>query len=331
MSENLLKNASFEEGTHHQEFGEINAPDGWVAFWYEGPAPHDPQNPVGYARPEMTVIPDAPPFKGPNRVHSDSQEPTPKKALKYFAFSKIMDAGLYQTVAVQPGTRLRATAWAHGWSNDGWNKQHKYASNPRWSEGEGVEKNAFYAEDGPDVPASARNMRFRVGIDPSGGTDARAATVVWGKAAYVYNAHAQLPAAEAVAQAAQVTVFLRCDVLWPFKHNDAYWDDAELVAVGAAPETPEGLPEPAYVLLPPQAGPEWVQAVVNSRAWLSKKWLIGSQRQAASAVRAVIAVNPGQAEGVTPDWFSQNLPGVQFVAVEAASPVELTSKLEAYG
>ncbi len=235
MSQNLLKNSSFEAGTHHQTFAKVIVPDDWLAFWHDGAASHDPNNEVGYCRPEMKVIPDVLPFKGPNRVHSDSEEPTAQKALMYFAFGKIMDAGIYQQVAVQPGARLCATAWAEGWSNDGFNPKNAHKDNPRWSEGAQVGLSAFYAEEGAVTDDAARNLRFRVGIDPTGGADAWAAAVVWGKAAHIYNAYAQAPAVETVAQAATVTVFLRCDALWPYMRNDAYWDDAELVVVTEPP------------------------------------------------------------------------------------------------
>jgi hypothetical protein len=33
---------------------------------------------------------------------------------------------------------------------------------------------------------------------------------------------------QAQAQASTVTVFLRSQTAWPFKHNDVYWDDARL-------------------------------------------------------------------------------------------------------
>ncbi|MBN1886548.1 MAG: hypothetical protein JW850_01105 [Thermoflexales bacterium] len=235
MSENLLKNPSFEGDTHHQTFAELNVPDGWTAFWYEGPATHDNANKVGYCRPEMRVIPDEPPFKSPNRVHSEGERPSPKNALMYFAFGKVMDAGVYQSVSVQPGAQLRATAWAHGWSNDGFNDQNLHRDDPRWSEGQEVGSNAFWAEAGTIGDDAARNMRFWIGIDPTGGADARAGTVVWGKAVHIYNTHAQLPVLEVIAQASQVTLFLRCDALWPYKHNDAYWDDAELTIVSRVP------------------------------------------------------------------------------------------------
>ena len=70
-----------------------------------------------------------------------------------------------------------------------------------------------------------------MGIDPTGGTNPFASTVAWGRGAHIYNQYAQLPSVEETAQADTVTVFLRSKTLWSFKHNDAYWDDAELVVV----------------------------------------------------------------------------------------------------
>jgi hypothetical protein len=55
--------------------------------------------------------------------------------------------------------------------------------------------------------------------------------VVWSQGWHIYNGFVQPVTAEATAQSGTVTVFLRSRTKWPFKHNDAYWDDAELVAV----------------------------------------------------------------------------------------------------
>jgi hypothetical protein len=102
------------------------------------------------------------------------------------------------------------------------------------------------------------NFSFMLGIDPTGGTNPYAPTVVWGPVAHIYNQHHQVPAVEATAESETITVFLRSRTLWPFKHNDAYWDDAELLAVGEAPEpTPEPTPTPT-------PGPvEWDYPVVD--------------------------------------------------------------------
>ena len=74
-----------------------------------------------------------------------------------------------------------------------------------------------------------------------------------------------MPPVEAVAQSFTVAVFLLSKTWWPFKHNDAYWDDAVLEVVDE-PEPPvelgRGQPriqyKRKYILLP--------QAISRKRA-----------------------------------------------------------------
>jgi len=219
---NLLNNASFEGGwwrkTHTgQEFGEIFVPEGWVAYWSaEKTVPHDPNNTVGYGRPEMHVINREPPFLDPLRVHSGN------RALKFFTFWRIHDAGIYQQVTgVTPGATLEATAQAQAWSSQ--------QDDAHTSDGAGT--GAFFKLEGQTDNAVQRNFTFKVGIDPTGGTDPWADSVVWGQGAHIYNVYAQVPAVQATAQGTKVTVFLRSTVLWPYKHCDAYWDAASLKVV----------------------------------------------------------------------------------------------------
>ncbi len=240
MSTNLLVNGDFErgwDGTHHRclvfpvngapyerEAGEIACPAGWVAWYRHGlPVEHDPQNTVGWCAPEVRpcgLTPD------PLRVRTGNW------GCLVFTFSRIHDAGLFQKVQVTPGARLKLTAWAYAWSTK-WG--HPNEDNPRWSDGCGT--NAFYAEeDSPGLNDDLRNFTFWVGIDPTGGTNPYAPTVVWSKGAHIYNAYRQVPAVETVAQSGTVTVFLRSRTLWPFKHNDAYWDDVVLELVSPIPQ-----------------------------------------------------------------------------------------------
>lgn len=222
---NLLKNPGFEGNwwrkTHTgQEFGEIFVPENWVAFWQEGgPVPHDPSNPNGYGRPEMLIINREPPFLDPLRVRSGA------RGLKFFTFYRIHKAGLYQQVSgIQKGTRLSATGWAHAWSS--------VEDDPKVSDGVG--KQAFYTRVSDYHKTDAvRNFVFDIGIDPEGGTDPWSDDIIWGEGAHIYNAFAQIPAVEAVAESDKVTVFIRSSVLWPFKHCDAYMDDFELTVVDA--------------------------------------------------------------------------------------------------
>lgn len=200
-----------------QEYGEIFVPEGWVAFWKEGlPVPHDPQNTVGYGRPEMQVIQKVPPFLNPPRIHSGDW------SLKYFTFYRIHDAGIYQTVTVPNNARLRASFWAHAWSSQ--------LDDP------------FHSDQ--TTEDDRENFTFTVGIDPTGGTDPWADSVVWGEGAHIYDTFAQVPV-EVVAQGTQVTVFIRSQVLWPFKHCDSYVDDVILEVIDTPTEC-RGKPRVQY-------------------------------------------------------------------------------------
>ena len=241
---NLLKNPGFEGNwwrkTHTgQEFGEIFVPEDWVAFWKQGgPVPHDPGNPIGYGRPEMHVINREPPFLDPLRIQDGN------RGLKLFTFYRIHDAGVYQRVeGITPGTWLRGTGFAHAWSSG--------QDNPRVSDGVG-EGPFFVRASDYDKVDNVRNFTFTIGIDPTGGTDPWASTVVWGEGAHIYNAHAQVPPVEVVAQGTAVTFFARSAVLWPFKHCDAYMDEMELVVVDGGVLPPEEPPvvEPEEPLIP---------------------------------------------------------------------------------
>lgn len=243
---NLLQNPGFEgqwwrETASGRAFDEIYVPKPWIAYWREGPAvPHDPLNSTGYGRPEIQIINREVPFLSPLRIR------TGNRAVKLFTFYRIHDAGLFQQVTgVQPGSRLRGTAWAHAWSSTG--------DDPRLSEGVGNQPLFVRASDPApeslEPDAGLENFTFMVGIDPKGGCDPWSADIVWGEGAHIYNGYAQVPPVEAIAATSTVTLFLRSSVLWPFKHCDAYLDDAQLVTVGevSAPVRVEMTPEDAVV------------------------------------------------------------------------------------
>jgi hypothetical protein len=247
MATNLLLNGRFEadwdEQKSHQvliiprdggapsleERGNIFTPPHWLVWFRHGlPVDHDPSNGIGWAQPEVR---DAWISGDPRRVREG------QKAILLFTFFRIHDAGFSQQVSVNPGDRLRLAAWAHAWSN------HRDSSNPdsfphpddsSWSEGQGVGYNHFFALEGQTSDGGAQNFTFYVGIDPTGGSNPYADTVVWGQGAHIYNAYRQVPEVEAIAQSDTVTVFLRSKVLWPFKHCDAYWDDVRLEVLDPA-------------------------------------------------------------------------------------------------
>ncbi|MGC9521307.1 MAG: hypothetical protein ACP5HG_05425 [Anaerolineae bacterium] len=206
-----LANASFEgdwwrETDTGQEFGEIFVPEGWMAFWKEGgEVPHDPDNEVGYGRPEMHVINKEPPYLDPPRIYSGT------RAVKWFTFYRVHDAGIYQQVPVTPGSRYRLQAVTHAWYS-----QFDDPYRSQYSDG-GV---ATMIDDGDP------GMEVMVGIDPCGDVDPWSDSVIWTGA----NIYDQFDTVSVVAraEAPTITLFLRTQTLYPFKHCDAYWDNVSL-------------------------------------------------------------------------------------------------------
>lgn len=90
-----------------------------------------------------------------------------------------------------------------------------------------------------------------------------------------------------------------------------------------------------YVLLPPDAGKEWANAVVDA-TWEDGKFTVGSSADDAGIgdldIKRVIAVNPGKwgpGEDGTglQGFFERYYPGVRYKPVEAATPSSLRQQL----
>lgn len=139
-----------------------------------------------------------PVYTNPKRVRSGAA------AQQYFSFARTHRAGVYQRVGVQPGQPYCFRVWGHSWSaND--------------------DENAY---SGPVYG----DLLMKVGIDPKGGTQWDSSNVVWGFERLQYDYYGRFGVC-ATAQADHVTVFTYSSPNWPVKHNDVYWDDAELVLV----------------------------------------------------------------------------------------------------
>jgi hypothetical protein len=256
------------------------------------------------------------------------------------------DAGLMQQVAVTAGERLRFTIWAHAWSNQNdaeRPERYPHPNEPGWSEGAGFEP--FMSPEGrlSDHPSDELlgNATFWVGIDPTGGRNPVAESVVWGQGAHIYNEFAAVPAVDATAEGDRVTVFTRVRFQGNYRHQEAYWDDARLVAADERPEEPAGRGTPRiqyeryYVLLPPGANKEWAQAVVDA-TWDRQRYTVGGSADDAGIgdldSRIVLAVNPEQWGGpdVLKRFFAENYPGVRFRSVRSGTPAELLALLHEY-
>ncbi|MEA3407196.1 MAG: SdrD B-like domain-containing protein [Chloroflexota bacterium] len=137
---------------------------------------------------------------------------------KMFTTYATHHAGILQQIGVPQGSVVSLSAWAQAWSS---------------------------TEDNPDRSKGGKYY-LSVGIDPTGGTDFTSGNVVWSERNTTLDQWVQLKV-QARAQAGTVTVFLRGDVEWPVKHNDAYFDD---VCVTYVPPTPRPTPIPTDTPIP---------------------------------------------------------------------------------
>ncbi len=235
---NLLRNPSFEadwgtEGSHRtmvfprdggaelRLIGNIFTPPGWTTWFFHD---HRADANQGRDQPEVT---DAWSHHDARRVRSG------EKAIRLFTFYRRHDAGFYQVVdGLQPGASVQFSAHAQAWSCGETTEDATSCGDP-WS------------------------IVFRVGIDPQGGQNPFAPSVVWSgdhKSPDTYSLIG--PVTARVGAQGSVTVFLRSTTRWANKHNDAYWDDARLVTTApgdpATPPPPPDEPEPTE---PPEEQP----------------------------------------------------------------------------
>ncbi len=129
----------------------------------------------------------------------------------YYSFFETHDGGIYQRVSgITPNTELRFSIYAYVWSTT--------FENPNLSEDPG-------------------GVGVRVGIDPNGGTDPFAASVVYSPPLVAYDAYRQLSVI-ATAASSTVTVFVRSTVSEPVQYTYIYLDDAVLAATTTQPTVP---------------------------------------------------------------------------------------------
>ena len=131
--------------------------------------------------------------QAPNRVHAGDHV-----AFYYSPWSS-HHAGYLQSLNAEKGTTYRFSIWGHAWSSGG-------------------------------EPASTAMTKLRIGIDPTGGQDPLAKSVLWGPEVVAMDSAHEF-VFDAKAQGNQITVFTRSRPDWCMEHNDVYWDDALLVAI----------------------------------------------------------------------------------------------------
>ena len=261
----MLVNNRFE-GKRYTPKGSMGLvlPEGWEAGWLNCDAGdktakvyhcdlagvkylHDYPNKYGpRARPNMApalkpeietislVDPNGSIYKDPPRVHEGNQ------SIKGFKLYGTLCWWLLQRTPATPGNYYQCDVWAHAWA-----RANEDPQDPHYSHGIGT--GSFYAlESDPNLNDDQINYRFRVGIDPYGGVDPFASSVVWGVGAHIYNVFHIVSSLEVMAKADQVTIFIMVDNLWGFVNSDAYIDLAELIEL--APPSPSE-PDTDYVVV----------------------------------------------------------------------------------
>ncbi len=119
----------------------------------------------------------------------------------YYAFYETFDGGIYQQITgITPGTELRFSVYAYVWST---------------------------TFDDPNVSEEPGSVAFRVGIDPTGGTDALSSNVVYSTPTVAYDAYRQ-SSVIVRATGSTVTVFIRASIGEPVQYTYIYLDDALL-------------------------------------------------------------------------------------------------------
>jgi len=179
---------------------EIRMAQGWTGWWLEpGQDPaHSATGTPAWHRPEFGNANCHYPICAP-RIHSGDE------AQHYFTLFSLHDAGIYQQVSgITPGSVVQFSIYLQAWSTN-----------------ENI---------GPSQ--LTQNMNLRIGIDPTGGTNAFSPSVIWGDPGNSFDAWT-LFTLQATAQGSSVTVFTRSTPYWSVQHNDVYADDASLVVVGA--------------------------------------------------------------------------------------------------
>ena len=146
----------------------------------------------------VNQVPKYEPTSHPERVHGGA------KAQLLATFYATHIAGVYQQVKVTPGADLRFSAFGKGWTST--------------------------SDDPLNVSVGGTDLRMRVGIDPYGGTDPLSPNVRWSEQVNAADSWVRFDAF-ARAQSGTATVFVYSAPFDARRHNDVFWDDAELVAL----------------------------------------------------------------------------------------------------
>ncbi len=137
-------------------------------------------------------------------------------AARYYTSYSSHKGGLMQQVSATPGVTYQFSIYGFAWSTN---------------------------TPIVDTPSTAYTKLW-VGIDPTGGTDGNAASVVWSPENAQMDTYG-LFTVQAKATSSKITVFTRSRPDWCMARNDSFWDAASLVATSGTTAPPTQPPAPA--------------------------------------------------------------------------------------
>lgn len=252
----LLRNPGMEGPFTSREFNEITIADKWSA-WYcdipytaakcEVPLQDNPYERY-MQKPEFT--PNNPlqteclTSSFLNRVHSGCN------GQHFFGFSRVIRAGVQQTIVNLTPGNYQLSMWAQIWSNGQQNAQGCVRRN---SSNACVEwMSVLYTSDIASLD-DVTAMSAILGYDPTCGTNAFASTVIWsrnfGYTEGLYDNYARVFAPVRVTGNC-VTVFLGGFSRFANYHNDFYFDDASLRLAASGQPIPTNTASPAPTRTP---------------------------------------------------------------------------------
>jgi LysM repeat protein len=194
---NLLTNPGFEQPfTTVDGVPPRQVAQGWQP-WHIGGGQTSSEN----RQPEYYPASDATNGLGVPRIRNGSD------AQQYLSFFATHDGGVYQRVTgFVAGASLRFSAFLYVWSS---------------------------TFDDVNLSENPGGVAVQVGIDPTGGTSAESADIIWSDSVVQYDAYNEY-IVTATASANAVTVFIRSTVTTTVKNTNVYMDDASLTVGGAA-------------------------------------------------------------------------------------------------
>ena len=198
---NLLENPDFEgEYVAHDDVGDVKVAPDWTPWWVLG---SDSDQEDGFGR--------RPSFYW----SSEDTDPGGTKSGTYAQFWKHTwgqgAGGVYQTVTVPDNSRLRLAVWGRSFTCNE----------------ETIEDDC--------IPDDDAWMGLQIAIDPKGGTDFYADSIVFSPAINSTANDWQEFVLEAdVCSSTTATVFMMYHPDFPRTQNKVYWDNASLIVIGSA-------------------------------------------------------------------------------------------------